>query len=65
MSGHVLLDGTPLPAGRVTFRPADPRMNSVSVELDEQGAYQAVLPSGEVKAAVDKRWDRLGIEPLE
>jgi hypothetical protein len=37
VSGRVLFDGKPLPAGRVTFRPADSRMNSVSVELDEQG----------------------------
>jgi hypothetical protein len=55
VSGRVLLDGKPLPGGRVTFRPADPRQNSVSAELDEQGNYQADLPAGEVKVAVDNR----------
>lgn len=68
VSGRVLFDGTPLPAGRVTFRPADSRMNSVSVELDEQGNYQAVLPAGEVKVSVDNReWEpqpSLGPGPL-
>jgi hypothetical protein len=58
VSGRVLYNGKPLPAGRVTFRPADPRQNSVSAELDEQGAYQVVLPTGEVKVSVDNReWE--------
>jgi hypothetical protein len=58
VSGRVLYNGVPLPAGRVTFRPADPRQNSVSAELDEQGNYQAVLPAGEVQVCVDNReWE--------
>jgi hypothetical protein len=68
VSGRVLFEGAPLPAGRVTFRPADSRVNSVSVELDEQGNYQAVLPAGEVKVSVDNsEWEpqpSLGPGPL-
>jgi hypothetical protein len=55
VSGRVLFRGAPLPGGRLTFRPADPRLNSVSAELDEQGNYQAVLPVGEVKVSIDNR----------
>lgn len=58
VSGRVLYNGAPLAAGRVTFRPADPRQNSVSAELDEQGNYQAVLPAGGVQVCVDNReWE--------
>jgi hypothetical protein len=58
VTGRVLLDGTPLPAGRITFRPADPAKNSVSVELDEEGRFQAMLPVGEVTLCVDNRdWE--------
>jgi hypothetical protein len=55
VSGRVLYGGAPLPGGRVTFRPADPKQNSVSAELDAQGNYQVVLPAGEVKVCVDNR----------
>src|SRR5262245_58048810 len=55
ISGRVLYDGAPLPGGRLTFRPADPAHNSVSVEIDEQGNYRAVLPAGEVQVSVDNR----------
>jgi hypothetical protein len=55
VSGRVLYNGAPLPGGRVTFRPADPRQNSVSAELDEQGNYEVVLPVGEVEVSVDNR----------
>jgi hypothetical protein len=55
VSGQVLYNGVPLPGGRVTFRPADPKENSVSAEVDEQGAYEAVLPLGEVKVSIDNR----------
>jgi hypothetical protein len=53
VTGQVRFDGKPLPGGRVTFRPADARQNSVSAELDEQGNYEVVLPAGEVKVSVD------------
>ena len=53
--GRVLYEGTPLPGGRVTFRPADPKENSVSAELDADGNYQAVLSAGEVLVSVDNR----------
>jgi hypothetical protein len=55
VSGQVLFKGAPLPGGRVTFRPANPKANSVSVALDEQGNYTAVLPVGEVQVSVDNR----------
>ncbi|MGL4551861.1 MAG: hypothetical protein ACRC33_11805 [Gemmataceae bacterium] len=58
VTGRVLFGGTPLPAGRVTFRPADPAKNSVSVEVDEQGRFETVLPVGDVKVCVDNRdWE--------
>jgi hypothetical protein len=55
VSGRVLYNGRPLPGGRVTFRPADPRQNSVSAALDEGGNYTAVLPAGPVQVSVDNR----------
>jgi hypothetical protein len=55
VKGKVLYDGNPVPGGRVTFRPADPRQNSVSAEVDEQGNYQVTLPVGEVKVCFDNR----------
>jgi hypothetical protein len=55
VSGQVLFNGEPLPGGRVTFRPANPRENSVSADLDEQGNYTAVLPVGEVQVCIDNR----------
>jgi hypothetical protein len=53
VSGQVLYGGAPLPGGRLTFRPADPTKSPVSVELDAQGNYQAVLPVGEVQVCLD------------
>jgi hypothetical protein len=55
VSGRVLCDGTPLPGGRVTFRPADPKQNAVSAEIDRQGNYEAVLPAGDVQVCVDNQ----------
>jgi hypothetical protein len=55
VSGRVLYKGQPLPGGTVSFHPADPRQNSVSADLDEQGRYEAVLPVGEVQVSVDNR----------
>jgi hypothetical protein len=52
----VLLDGKPLPGGRVTFRPENSAFNSVSAELNEQGQYEAVqLPVGRIHVSVDNR----------
>src|SRR5262245_58213829 len=62
VSGRVFLGDEVLPGGRVTFRPADPRHNSVSAELDERGNYRATLPMGEVQISVDNR--ELGPVPL-
>jgi hypothetical protein len=55
VSGRVLYNGAPLPGGRLTFRPADPRRNSVNAVVDAQGNYEAELPVGEVKVCVDNR----------
>jgi hypothetical protein len=55
ISGRVLIDGKPLPGGRVTFRPENPAVNSISAELNEQGLYQVVLPVGKIHVSVDNR----------
>jgi hypothetical protein len=54
VSGQVKYGGTPLPGGIVLFQPTGPQ-NSVSVVLDEQGNYEAVLPGGEVRVSVDNQ----------
>jgi hypothetical protein len=54
VTGRVLYDGKPLPGGRVTFMP-DGAANPVTVNLDEQGNYEAVLPTGEIRVSVDNR----------
>jgi hypothetical protein len=59
VTGRVLYGGKPI-AGRLTFRPADPRQNSVSAEVDERGNYEAVLPAGDVRVCFDNR----ELEPL-
>jgi hypothetical protein len=61
LSGRVLFNGAPLPGGMLLFRPADPKQNSVSTSIDENGNYQAQLPSGEVQVSVDNR----GLKPPE
>jgi hypothetical protein len=55
VSGQVLYNGAPLPGGRLTFQPMSPDQNAVSVEIDEQGNYQVVLPVGMVQVSVDNR----------
>lgn len=55
VSGRVLYKGAPLPGGQMLFRPADPKQNTVSAELDAEGNYEAVLPVGAVKVSVDNR----------
>jgi len=55
VTGQVLFDDKPLPGGRVTFRPADPKKNSVSAELDQEGRFKVTLPAGEVHVSVDNR----------
>jgi hypothetical protein len=55
IAGRVLVDGKPLPGGRVTFRPENSAFNSVSVELNEQGQYETVLPVGLIHVSVDNR----------
>jgi hypothetical protein len=55
VSGQVRYKGQPLPGGTVTFQPADTKFNTVTVLLDEQGNYEATLPVGEVRVAVDNR----------
>jgi hypothetical protein len=55
VSGRVLYKGAALPGGRVTFRPANPKVNAIPVELDEEGKYEVTLPVGEVRVSVDNR----------
>lgn len=55
VSGQVRFQGEPLPGGMLTFRPSNPKYNPVLVALDEQGNYEATLPTGEVQVAVDNR----------
>jgi hypothetical protein len=55
ISGKVLYQGQPLAGGRLTFRPADPKLNTLSVPIDADGRYEATLPVGEVTIAVDNR----------
>jgi hypothetical protein len=55
VSGKVTYKGNPVPGGWITFRPADPKQNSVSAELDEQGNFSVLLPRGEVSVMIDNR----------
>src|SRR5690349_12038708 len=55
VTGTVLLNGKPLPGGLVTFRPADSHKNPVTVRVAEDGRFEAVVPAGEVRIAVDNR----------
>ncbi len=55
VSGQVRYKDRPLPGGWLTFRPADPRENAVSVPIDSDGRFEATLPSGDVQIAVDNR----------
>jgi hypothetical protein len=55
VSGQVLYKGKPVPGGWVTFRPVDASANTVNARIDQNGHYEATLPTGEVKIAVDNR----------
>ena len=55
VSGQVTYGGKPVPGGLVTFRPADPKENSVTAELDAEGRFSCVLPAGEVSVSIDNR----------
>src|SRR5262245_28811409 len=55
VSGKVTYKGKPVPGGLVTFRPADPAKNSITVELDAEGRYSTTLPAGEVTVIIDNR----------
>jgi hypothetical protein len=55
VSGRVLYQNAPLSGGWVTFRPADPRQNTLSVPIEPDGQYEATLPAGEVLISVDNR----------
>jgi len=55
VTGRVTLGGTPVPGGSLLFRPANPKFNAVSAEINEQGNYEAVLPAGEVQVSVDNQ----------
>lgn len=55
VSGRVMNKGEPLPGGMVTFRPENPKFNSLSVPIDESGHFEASLPPGDVQVSVDNR----------
>ncbi len=55
LSGKVIYQGQPLPGGELTFRPADPNLNTVSAPIGPDGQYEVTLPAGEVLIAVDNR----------
>lgn len=56
VSGKVTYKGTALPGGLLTFRPANPKANAVTVELEQDGSYPKVtLPTGEVSVLIDNR----------
>jgi len=58
VTGKVTYKGSPLPAGVIQFRPADPAQNAVSAQLSEDGSFEADLPAGEVEVTVDNRdWE--------
>jgi len=55
VSGKVTYKGQPVRGGLILFRPADPALNAVTVELDAEGGYSAVLPTGDVTVSIDNR----------
>lgn len=56
VSGRVVFNGKPLPAGKVMFMPADGQSSVITVDLDESGNFpQVELPVGEVMVSVDNR----------
>jgi len=55
VSGQVLFGGKPLPGGYVMFLPGNPKHNSITATLDQNGAFSVVLPAGDVRVSVDNR----------
>jgi hypothetical protein len=55
VSGQLTYNNKPVPGGLITFRPADPKQNSVSAELDAEGRFTAIVPEGEVLVSIDNR----------
>jgi hypothetical protein len=55
VSGQVLYNKKPLPGGLLTFVPTDTTKRPVAAAIDENGHYNATVPLGEVRIAVDNR----------
>lgn len=56
VSGRVVFNGKPLPAGKIMFMPADGHSSVITADIDESGNFQQVeLPVGEVMISVDNR----------
>jgi hypothetical protein len=55
VTGKVTYKGAPVPAGWISFRPADSSKNAVPVELDAEGNFSVNLPAGEVTVTIDNR----------
>jgi hypothetical protein len=57
VSGRVLLDGKPVPGGRITFISDHLGLNPVVATIDESGDYGPVsLPVGGVSVCIDNRY---------
>jgi hypothetical protein len=56
VKGQVKFQDKPLPGGTIMFAPTDPKHNSVSAEIDENGNYELKdVPVGEYRVSVDNR----------
>ena len=51
VSGRIFLDGKAVAQGKVTFQPA--KGKAVTVNLNADGSYEAVVPVGKVSVAVE------------
>jgi hypothetical protein len=58
VSGRVLFDGKPVPAGTVSFRSEDRRVGTITRPIGAQGEYEVVLPVGLVRVCVNNLQNR-------
>lgn len=53
--GKVIYNGNPVPGGLLNFALVEGGGQTTSAQLDENGNFEAVVPSGQVKVTVDNR----------